>query len=59
MCKPHSTPHSKVRGTGKVHQGITKLEQEAKAWNIAYIGPAADWCRVSRLADRELLKALC
>ena len=33
-----ATPPSKARGTRKMQQGITKLDQDAYAWNIVLSG---------------------
>ena len=33
-----ATPPSKARGTRQMQQGITKLDQDAYAWNIVLSG---------------------
>ena len=43
----------------KSASGYHKAGARGKSVEHCFIGPAADWCRVSRLADRELLKAMC
>ena len=58
MQTSDATPPSKARGTRKMQQGVTKLDQDAYAWNIVLSGQQRTGEEFQGLTDRELRKVL-